>query len=269
MKHLISIILILTMTLSLCSIGASADTDVSTVSISPNFNTMTADISANIVSDKDAYIIIAYFGENGRVIDLEMISSKSTASNRTLNRTGEKMPDGTVKAKAFIWDTSYVPLADSSSKGLPVIKPEFITNGTFEGKSLDGWTITTNNETRYAVSAEAHSGKYGMAHKKANTTVTQDLTADLSEAGQGYYHLSMYAKSQNPDGLSVRIRLTYTLDNGAEISATKDMALTNEWSQINYTFVLGEYIKNADGTETLDVSSTKEITSAKLTFNAQ
>lgn len=269
MKHIISIILILTMSLSLCSIGASADTGVNAVKISPDFDTRKADVSATIVDNVDAYVITAYYNSNGRVVDLNMHLSKATGSVRTYEKT-EDIPKAAVKARAFLWDTNYVPLVGDGVKEEPIVNTELITNGDFEGGTLDGWTITTGQETRYAVSAAAgYNSSYGMYHKKAGTTITQDITADVSEAGQGYYHLSMYAKSLNADGLSVRIRLTYALDNGAEISATKDMALTNEWSQINYTFVLGEYIKNSDGTETLDVSSTKEITSAKLTFNVQ
>lgn len=262
MKHLISIILILTMTLSLCSIGASADTGVNAVKISPDFDTRKADVSATIVDNVDAYVITAYFNSSGRVVDLNMHLSKSTGSVRTYETT-EDIPKAAVKARAFLWDTNYVPLFDPNAKEKPIVNTELITNGDFEGKTLDGWTIEDNK--RYAVYTEAHSGKYGMLHRKANTTITQDITENLREAGQGFYHLSLYGKSLGEGGLSVRIRLTYTLDNGAEKSATKDMTLTNEWSQINYTFALGEYINNSD----LDVNSTKEITSAKLTFNVQ
>lgn len=234
------------------------------VKISPDFETKKAEISASIIDDKDAYIFTAYYNQKGQVIKINKYSSPTTGTSRTFSKT-EDIPDGTVKAKAFLWDTSYKPISPASVKRLQIIKPEFAANGTFEDGTYTGWV---NGGASNSIANEGFESNYSFKiHQGAS--ITQDITNDIVLAGTGYYYLTSYAKSTTDDYANIAMTVYYRLTGDTEDRKTtpRVLAVNNEWTQLNEVIELADYTVNDDGTETLNTQSEKVITSAKLVIS--
>ena len=219
-----------------------------------------AEVTATIVEPKDANVFMAFYNSNGKLITLKKYNSPYTGSTRTLTKT-EDIPDNATKVKTFVWDTNYTPLLPSIMKRMQIVVPEFISNGTFEDGTYNGWTT---NHSKNEVVDEGHNSD--KSFKIVAGVLEQDITADVYHAGQGFYHITSYAKSIDGTDNNVRMYIEYRLDGDTENRRTniKTLPVGSDWLQVNSIVELSEYIVNDDCSETLDVNSEKDVVFAKL-----
>ena len=233
---------------------------ISKFDMSADFKAGTAEVLATIVEPKNADVYMAFYNESGKMIKLNKYNLPYTGSPRTLSKT-ENIPADTVKVKAFVMDTNQAPILPSIIRKKAIVAPEFITNGAFEDGTYTGWT--TNNSNNKIVN-EGHNSNNSF--KVTAGVFEQDITSKINLAGQGFYHISTYAKSLNNDDVNVRMYIEYRLTGDTENRKTnmKTLLVGPEWLNANCIVELSEYIVNDDYSETLDVNSEKEVTFAKL-----
>ncbi len=220
----------------------------------------TAEVSATIVEPKNADVYMAFYNHDGKMIKLNKYNSPYTGVSRTVSKT-ENIPADTTKVKAFVWDSTLMPLLPSVTRKKQIVISEFIKNGTFEDGTYDGWTT---NHSMNAVADEGHNSNNSF--KVTAGVFEQDISKDILYSGQGYYHITSYAKSIDGTDTNVRMYIEYRLNGDTENRKTSMKTLTvgPEWTQVNSIVELSEYIVNDDGSETLDVNSEKDVIFAKL-----
>ena len=219
-----------------------------------------AEVSATIVEPKNADVYMAYYNQSGKMIKLSKHYSPYTGTARTISET-ENIPADTVKVKAFVMDTNQAPILPSIIRKKAIVVPEFITNGSFEDGSYTGWTTDNSNNK---IVNEGHNSSNSV--KIVAGVFEQDITSKVNLSGQGFYHISSFAKSVNDDDVNVRMYIEYRLTGDTENRKTnmKTLPVGPEWLNANSIVELSEYIVNDDYSETLDVNSEKEVTFAKL-----
>lgn len=233
---------------------------VSKFEMSADFKAGTAEVSATIVEPKNADVYMAYYNQSGKMIKLSKHYSPYTGTARTISET-ENIPADTVKVKAFVMDTNQAPILPSIIRKKAIVVPEFITNGSFEDGSYTGWTTDNSNNK---IVNEGHNSSNSV--KIVAGVFEQDITSKVNLSGQGFYHISSFAKSVNDDDVNVRMYIEYRLTGDTENRKTnmKTLPVGPEWLNANSIVELSEYIVNDDYSETLDVNSEKEVTFAKL-----
>ena len=238
--------------------------ETSTINLNANFYSKKADVSALILENEDVFVNVAFYNEKGKMIKLNRFESKATGNTRTFEKALD-IPDGAIKAKAFLWNAKHEPLSAMSKQTMKIIKPNFISNGTFEDGTITGWTSTS---TANGTADTGHNSQKAMLLNAG--TVTQNISTDILNAGQGYYYATLFAKTEGTEELNIRFTVTYRLkgDTADRVAFRKDVPINSEWSQVSAMTTLGDYITNEDGTETLDIASEKDVVSAKLSIQA-
>ena len=233
--------------------------DSNSIKIDTNFFSGKADISATIVNNEDMQIYAAFYDAENKLVDVKSFVSEAKTGTRKFDQT-INVPANAVKAKAFLWNSAHVPIANFTEIAKKIIKSEFLVNGNFEIGTHTGWTRKTKSNE---VVSEGYKSNYSMKIYD-DEYINQDITTDVAEAGPGFYYLTAYVKSATNEDANVVANVYYKLtdDTANKTTTSRRLAVGSEWLQLNEVVELVEY-KTVDGKDVLDIESNKEIIYAK------
>ena len=229
------------------------------VKISTNFFSGKADISSTIVNEEDVQIYAAFYDDENKLVGVRKFDSQASSGTREFNQTID-VPANAVSAKAFLWNSDYMPMSKYSEIIKRIIKPEFITNGSFEIGTHTGWTRKSKSDE---VVQEGYKSNYSMKIYH-NEYINQDITEDVAKAGPGFYYITAYVKSATEEEANVTTYVYHKLtgDTANKTTTARRLTVGTQWVQLNEVVELVEY-KTVDGKEVLNLESDKEVIYAK------